>query len=194
MHPRPPSSSLSKDISRAQHCLPWQLEPGYDTHIDFSGLTSQICGLEQQHLILQVAHWIDANATWLQSEEFSLERDLFPGNVGPRMLAHNSSLIEELLSRSHKLDPACHAPVAELVRTLNHPSLAHQWEFIVELIYDLNAVRWRTQQARCVLVEALEDFVDDGEHFLQVHHAWSQTQSLQAHTMPVCAEQARARL
>lgn len=194
MHEALTRSILENAIAQVQHGLPSQLEPGYDIHVDFSELTSQVFRLERQHLVLRVAHWIAGNAPWLETEGLSLASHLLPGGPDSHLLACMTSEVHARLLKDPKLSAARHTVVADLVHTLHRATPSHHGGFIAELVFDLNAVRWEPRQAQCVLVEALDDFMDDGEQWLQAHQSWAQAETLRALTHTVRAERARGRL
>lgn len=194
MHKTLTGSNLQLEIQIALDELPTDLHPGYPDELDFSPLMSRISKLQQQHLVLCLSSWISLNASWLEAHGFLMDRSWLPDGPHSVVMVYGGNNVQKRLFEQAGLPLARHAAVSPLIRQLSEAALENQWPLIAELICDLNAIRWNPQQAHCVLIEALDDIMDNGQTWLDAHNAYHQAASLQHLTPLVPIERARGRL
>jgi hypothetical protein len=193
MHKTLSSSNLQLEIQIALDELPIDLHPGYPDELDFSPLMSRISKLQQQHLVLCLSSWISRNASWLEGHGFVMDRSWLPDGPHSVTMLYCSN-DAPMLFEAVALPAERHAAVLTLIRQLSEAALVGQWPLIAELICDLNTIRWNPQRSQCVLTEALEDVMEDGETWLLTHQAYSEARHLQLMTSTAPTERARGRL
>ena len=185
---------LQDEIQAALTLLPDNIEPGYTGELDFSELCTQISKLEQQHLVLSLYSWISHNAGWLQTHGLQLHRSWLQDGAHSLIMTYGHFAERERLFRQAGLPVSELPAIGALLHCLNRVSSGNTWPSIVELVCDLNAVRWHPQEAEAVLMEALEDVMGDAEGWLMSHQAYAQSSALQHLTPPALADRVRGRL
>jgi len=185
---------LQIQIQIALEGLPEDLPPGYPNELDFSPIMSQISKLQQQHVMLCLSSWVSLNASWLQDQGFLLDRSWLPDGPRSVVMVYADNDIQTRLFEEAGLPATRHAAVRPLIRQLSEVAFEHQWPLIAEVVCDLNAIKWNPHHARCVLIEALDDIMEDGEAWLDAHYAYRQAASLDGLTPQAPNERARGRL
>ena len=190
----PTETYLQHEIQTALTQLPDSIEPGYTGELDFSKLTAQISKLEKQHLVLGVASWISVNADWLKTHGLQLHRSWLPDGANSLIMTFGHFAEQEQLLKQAGIPPSRLPAISRLLHHLSKVSSGDTWSSIVELICDLNAIKWHPQDAQAVLMEALDDVMDDAEGWLRSHQAHAQAMALQQFTELAPVGHARGRL
>lgn len=194
MHKKLSGRTLQLQIQMAVDELPDDLYPGYPEELDFSSLSDQISKLQQQHLVLCLASWISLNAAWLETDGLVMDRSWLPDGAQSVIMLYGGNDVPKRLFEQAGL-PACrHAPVRWLISQLGETALENQLPLVAELVHDLNAIRWNPHRAHCIFIEALDDIMDDGQAWLDIHAAYRNASILDRFTPYVPIDRARGRL
>lgn len=193
MKSHPHARSSQACITQALALLPDVLAPGQAAP-DFADLLTRIEEIEGQQIVAIVAHWVTANADWLQHSDLVLHPLLleepklvqFPPEAYP-----SSRCRQEALAAIPEARQSC---VRDLLIELTCNTSDLQHRVAEEAMEKLNSVRWHPENSRTLLMECITGYVADPESWLDEHIAWAQRAQLGHSTPAVSATRNGGRL